>query len=101
MRRPERLVSTFIGCILLQSGVLGQNVEAVRVTTKPSDRQIELPREFIPYLSVLIHAKIAGFVQKVEVDRGVSRRGRTASGNDDCTGTQRTGGRGGSKDPCG
>jgi len=29
-----------------------------------------LPGEFVPYLNVSIHAKVAGFVDKVEVDRG-------------------------------
>ena len=70
MRSRERLLSIFVGCILLQAGAFGQNVEAVHVTAKPIDRQIELPGEFLPYLSVPIHAKIAGFVEKVEVDRG-------------------------------
>lgn len=45
-------------------------VEAVRVTSRPVSKTIELPGEFVPYLSVPIHAKILGFVETVEVDRG-------------------------------
>ena len=48
----------------------GQTVDAVRVISRPQDRTVELPGEFVPYLSVPIHAKIPGFVERVEVDRG-------------------------------
>src|SRR5947209_4966672 len=47
-----------------------QQLEAVRVISRPLDQTVVLPGEFTPYLSVAIHAKIAGFVQRVEVDRG-------------------------------
>jgi len=41
------------------------------------DRTVLLPGEFVPYLSVPIHAKVAGFVDKVDVDRGsVVREGQ-------------------------
>jgi RND family efflux transporter MFP subunit len=45
-------------------------VEVVRVTAKPVERQVKLPGEFQPYLAVPIYAKIAGFVKRVDVDRG-------------------------------
>jgi membrane fusion protein (multidrug efflux system) len=47
-----------------------QQLEAVRVISRPLDQTVVLPGEFTPYLSVAIHAKVAGFVQRVEVDRG-------------------------------
>src|ERR1041385_4821676 len=47
-----------------------QGLEAVRVVSRPVDRTVVLPGEFLPYLSVPIHAKVTGFVEKVEVDRG-------------------------------
>jgi membrane fusion protein, multidrug efflux system len=47
-----------------------QQLEAVRVISHPLDQTVVLPGEFTPYLSVAIHAKVAGFVQRVEVDRG-------------------------------
>jgi RND family efflux transporter MFP subunit len=52
------------------SSAFGQTMDAVRVISRPLDRKVELPGEFVPYLSVPIHAKILGFVDKVEVDRG-------------------------------
>jgi len=45
-------------------------VEVVRVTAKSVERQVKLPGEFLPYLAVPIYAKVAGFVKRVEVDRG-------------------------------
>src|SRR5215469_7768314 len=47
-----------------------QTLNVVRVVSRTPDRTVELPGEFFPYLSVPIHAKIEGFVEKVEVDRG-------------------------------
>ena len=38
--------------------------------SKQVDRTVDLPGEFLPYLSVAIHAKVTGFVSRVEVDRG-------------------------------
>jgi len=52
-------------------------VEVVSVISRAADRQVRLPGEFLPYLSVAIHAKVTGFVDKVEVDRGsVVKRGQ-------------------------
>jgi len=45
-------------------------VEVVRVTARAVERQVKLPGEFQPYLAVPIYAKIAGFVKRVDVDRG-------------------------------
>src|SRR5947209_6785399 len=47
-----------------------QELDAVRVTSRPLDQTVILPGEFTPYLGVAIHAKVTGFVQQVEVDRG-------------------------------
>jgi len=46
------------------------SVEVARVDSKVIERQVKLPGEFRPYLGVPIHAKVSGFVEKVEVDRG-------------------------------
>jgi membrane fusion protein, multidrug efflux system len=52
-------------------------VEVVPVISKNLDRHAKLPGEFQPYLSVPIHAKVSGFVDKVLVDRGsVVRKGQ-------------------------
>ncbi len=45
-------------------------IEVVRVTSKAVERQVKLPGEFRPYLGVPIFAKVSGFVEKIEVDRG-------------------------------
>jgi hypothetical protein len=56
---------------LLATALLAQApVECVRVVAKSVDRQVRLPAELVAYLSVPIHARVAGFVEKVEVDRG-------------------------------
>ena len=45
-------------------------VDVVRVVSRAVDRQVKLPGEFQPYLSVAIYAKVTGFVKTVHVDRG-------------------------------
>ena len=40
------------------------------VVSKPVSRIIELPGEFLPFLSVSLHAKTPGYVERVLVDRG-------------------------------
>src|SRR5262245_34069473 len=46
------------------------SVEVTRVVSRAVERKLKLPGEFQPFLSVPIHAKVTGFVDKVEVDRG-------------------------------
>src|SRR5579862_705689 len=40
------------------------------VISKPISKTIELPGEIHPFLSVSLHAKVAGYVERVLVDRG-------------------------------
>src|SRR3954465_15274114 len=73
MRKLESSLLTLLPLcsFLLTSGrAMGQNLEAVPVVSRPPDRTVLLPGEFTPYLSVPIHAKVAGFVEKVDVERG-------------------------------
>jgi membrane fusion protein (multidrug efflux system) len=56
--------------VLLAGCACGQTLDAVHVIARPVDRSIEIPGEFTPYLSVPVHAKVAGFVDKIYVDRG-------------------------------
>lgn len=57
--------------VLLASPVFAQtSVEVVSVVSKPVERQVKLPGEFQPYLAVPIYAKVSGFVQRTNVDRG-------------------------------
>jgi len=66
MKKLEYYLLFAAASIALQA----QTMDAVRVVSRNLDRMIELPGEFAPYLSVPIHAKVEGFVDKVEVDRG-------------------------------
>jgi RND family efflux transporter MFP subunit len=47
-----------------------QSVELVPVVSRAFQRQVKLPGEFRPYMSVPIHAKVSGFVKTVTVDKG-------------------------------
>ena len=40
------------------------------VVSKPVSRTIDLPGEFLPFLNVSLHARVAGYVERVLVDRG-------------------------------
>jgi RND family efflux transporter MFP subunit len=68
----RRAIGCFATIVFVSSAGIGraQQLEAVRVISRPLDQTVVLPGEFTPYLSVAIHAKVAGFVQRVEVDRG-------------------------------
>ena len=75
------LISLLAGSAPAQNGAkqspVQQNVDIVKVISKPVERAVKLPGEFLPYLSVAIHAKVTAFVDKVEVDRGsVVREGQ-------------------------
>jgi membrane fusion protein, multidrug efflux system len=50
--------------------LLAQKIQLVRVTSKQVERTTELPGEFFPFQTVQLHAKVAGYVEKVHVDRG-------------------------------
>ena len=66
-----RILANLCSLLLLSTPLLAQTpVECVRVVSKSVDRQVRLPGELLPYLSVPIHARVAGFVDRVEVDRG-------------------------------
>jgi RND family efflux transporter MFP subunit len=66
-------------CALLLSAQqfrAAQTIKLAKVVSKPVVRTTELPGEFYPFLSVELHAKVAGYVEKVLVDRGsVVRKG--------------------------
>ena len=60
----------WIAPVLFSLRAEAQTVETVRVISRSIERKVDLPGEFLPYESVPIHAKVAGFVDKVLVDRG-------------------------------
>src|SRR5579884_671044 len=71
--RPSSL-SAFLRIVFvpvaIQAGLSAQKVHLVRVTAKHVERTVELSGEFYPFLSVQLHAKVSGYVDKVYVDRG-------------------------------
>jgi RND family efflux transporter MFP subunit len=58
--------------LLLAILTIGPAVAAdlVPVTAKVLSRTVELPGEFLPFLTVSLHAKVPGYVERVRVDRG-------------------------------
>lgn len=54
----------------LAAAVWPQPADLVAVVSKPVSRSVELPGEFLPFLSVELHAKVSGYVERITVDRG-------------------------------
>src|SRR6266852_8813383 len=68
----------FLSFLLVTSLPAQAPVEVVSVQAKAIDREVRLPGEILPYLAVPIHAKVTGFVKKINVDRGsVVKEGET------------------------
>src|SRR2546426_522476 len=63
-------ICVYLWLLFLSGAFAQQPVEVVKVASKAIERKIPLPGEFIPYQTVAIHAKVTGFVDKVEIDRG-------------------------------
>jgi len=54
-----------------------QAADLAPVVSRPVSRTVELPGELLPFLSVSLHARVAGYVTRVLVDRGsVVREGQ-------------------------
>src|SRR5579871_1707020 len=47
-----------------------QTGDLAPVVSKPVSRTVDLPGEFQPFLTVSLHARVAGYVDRVLVDRG-------------------------------
>ncbi len=56
------------------SGLWAQSLETVRVESKPVDRFVTLTAEIQPYQSTAVVARVAGYIEKVDVDRGSAVR---------------------------
>ena len=59
-----------LGLLLAVVAARGADTEVVRVVAQKLARKAVLPGELFPFQAVEIHAKVMGFVQAVEVDRG-------------------------------
>ena len=69
-----RPVKLFAAILALQMSLYAAGVELVAVIEKPVSRTVQLPGEFLPFLSVALHAKVPGYVERVLVDRGSTVR---------------------------
>jgi RND family efflux transporter MFP subunit len=56
--------------LLLALPLWAQTIDLVPVVSKPVSRTIDLPAEILPYLTVSLHAKVPGYVERMLVDRG-------------------------------
>jgi membrane fusion protein, multidrug efflux system len=63
------LVPIYILGLLAQPGRT-QTGDLAPVVSKPVARIVELPGEFLPFLTVSLHARVPGYVDRVLVDRG-------------------------------
>jgi RND family efflux transporter MFP subunit len=76
MNRVRILATAALASGLLPGSGVAQTMNLVAVTSKPVYRTIELPGEILPFEAVSLHAKVAGYVERVLVDRGsIVRRG--------------------------
>jgi RND family efflux transporter MFP subunit len=65
-----RLVALLTCLFGLALPALSQTADLAAVVSKPVSRTIDLPGEFLPFLSVAVRAKVAGYVERIVVDRG-------------------------------
>jgi membrane fusion protein (multidrug efflux system) len=70
MRANNTFSSSALLALTLASPGFSQTHELVPVVAKPISRMVDLPGEFLPFLSVSLHAKVPGYVEKILVDRG-------------------------------
>jgi RND family efflux transporter MFP subunit len=66
------MIRSSILAMLFATGVTAQPVEAVRVVARGLNRTVPVTGEFAPYQAVSIYARVNGFVETVNVDRGSS-----------------------------
>src|ERR1035438_4847095 len=68
--RPKRQARRPVLLVLVVSAAFAQTVDLAPVVSKSLSRTADLPGEFQPFLTVSLHARVAGYVEKVLVDRG-------------------------------
>jgi RND family efflux transporter MFP subunit len=56
--------------LAVAAAAFAQAPNLVTVVSKPVSRTVDLPGELQPYLHVALHAKVAGYVEKIAVDVG-------------------------------
>ena|SRR5579883_2349813 len=68
-QRHGVLILSLCLCVSVVNG-FGQPSNLASVVSKPVSRAIDLPGELLPYLNVSLHAKLPGYVERIDVDRG-------------------------------
>lgn len=68
MKRTKSFIPVYAFAMLAVAW--SQTAHLVPVVAKPISRTVELPGEFQPFLSVSVHARVRGYVERVLVDRG-------------------------------
>src|ERR1700683_1287195 len=70
MTRNRTILLTICNFGLLAQAGSAPTVNLAPVVSKLVSRTVELPGEFLPFLSVSLHARVPGYVDRVLVDRG-------------------------------
>jgi len=56
--------------LALPASAYSQGVETATVTSQSSERVVSLPAELTPFQAVALSARVSGFVERIDVDRG-------------------------------
>ena len=70
MMECKTLFIALVAGAILSPASWAQTNELTPVIAKPVSRTIALPGEFLPFLSVSLHARVTGYVERVLMDRG-------------------------------
>src|ERR1035437_4222596 len=62
-------VESALSLALLAAPAFSQATDLAPVVSKSLSRTADLPGEFQPFLTVSLHARVAGYIEKVLVDR--------------------------------
>ena len=65
-----RSICLLISLLAVTALTQAQKIEFISVISKAVSRSVDLPAEVQPFLSVSLHARVPGYVERVAVDRG-------------------------------
>jgi membrane fusion protein, multidrug efflux system len=66
----NRLLNIVLSAFAFAPLAWPQSVDLVPVVSKKASRMADLPGEFLPFMSVSLHARVPGYVERILVDRG-------------------------------
>ena len=70
MTRNKTIFAILVTALASLAAGPQSNVQLVPVVARDLSRTIDLPGEFAPFLTVSLHAKVPGYVERISVDRG-------------------------------